>query len=123
VTRTPVGNFAILSAGPAVTRRGWPVDQGITLLSRISMNEGIAQSLSALSYSANSIDILRFSLPAMVQEARMYIEAFEDFYFNVCTMDYSKMQNACEPLRELMEKTDHVRITGPGIDLKFPFLK
>jgi len=63
--------------------------------------------------------VLRFPLSAMAQEAQMSTEAFEDFYFNVCTMDYSKMQSACEPLRELMEKTDRVHITGPGTDLKF----
>lgn len=63
--------------------------------------------------------ILRFPLPSMAQEAQMSTEAFEDFYFNVCTMDYSKMQSACEPLKELMEKTDRVHITGPGTNLKF----
>ncbi len=63
--------------------------------------------------------ILRFPLPSMAQEAQMSTEAFEDFFFDVCTMDYSKMQAACEPLKELMEKTDRVHITGPGTDLKF----
>lgn len=63
--------------------------------------------------------VLRFPLPAMAQEAQMSTEAFEDFYFNVCTMDYSKMQSAAEPLRELMEKTDRVHIAGPGTDLRF----
>ena len=37
----------------------------------------------------------------MAQEAQMSTEAFEKFYFDVCTMDYSKMQSAVEPLREL----------------------
>jgi aminopeptidase len=63
--------------------------------------------------------VLRFPNPAMAQEAQMSTEAFEDFYFDVCTMDYARMQKACEPLQERMEKADRVHITGPGTDLKF----
>ena len=40
--------------------------------------------------------------------------AFEDFYFDVCTMDYAKMSRAAEPLVELMEATDRVRLKAPG---------
>jgi len=63
--------------------------------------------------------VLRFPSPSMAQEAQMSTEAFEDFFFNVCTMDYSRMQEATEPLKELMEKTDRVHIVGPGTDLTF----
>lgn len=63
--------------------------------------------------------ILRFPSGAMAQEAQMSTEAFEDFFFKVCTLDYSKMQRAIKPLQELMEKTDEVQIVGPGTDLKF----
>jgi len=63
--------------------------------------------------------ILRFPLPSMAQEAQMSTEAFEEFFFDVCTMDYAKMQRACAPLQELMEKTDKVRIVGQGTDLRF----
>ncbi|HEX8835136.1 MAG TPA: aminopeptidase, partial [Abditibacteriaceae bacterium] len=41
------------------------------------------------------------------------------FFFNVCTMDYSKMAREVEPLRELMNRTDRVRLVGPGTDLAF----
>jgi aminopeptidase len=63
--------------------------------------------------------VLRFPLPAMAQEAQMSTEAFENFFFDVCTMDYSKMHRAVEPLRELMARTDRVHIVGPGTDLRF----
>jgi len=46
-------------------------------------------------------------------------EAFEDFYFNVCNLDYRKMSRAMDKLVELMEKTDEVRIVGEGTDLTF----
>ncbi|HEX8551863.1 MAG TPA: aminopeptidase [Abditibacteriaceae bacterium] len=63
--------------------------------------------------------ILRFPLPSMAQEAQMSTEAFEKFFYDVCTLDYGKMQRACEPLVELMSKTDRVKIVGPGTDLQF----
>ena len=63
--------------------------------------------------------VLRFPLPSMAQEAQMSTAAFEEFFFDVCTMDYAKMEEACKPLQERMEKTDHVRITGPGTELEF----
>lgn len=63
--------------------------------------------------------ILRFPSGAMAQEAQMSTEAFEDFFFEVCTLDYAKMQRAIKPLQQLMEKTDEVHILGPGTDLKF----
>lgn len=46
-------------------------------------------------------------------------EAYEDFFFKVCTMDYPKMYEACKPLAELMKKTDKVHLVGPGTDLHF----
>ncbi|MCK5521325.1 MAG: aminopeptidase [Candidatus Marinimicrobia bacterium] len=63
--------------------------------------------------------ILRYPTPSMAQQAGMSTEAFEDFFFDVCTLDYSKMSKAMDPLAELMNKTDKVRITGVGTDLKF----
>ena len=43
----------------------------------------------------------------------------QDFFFDVCTMDYSKMGKAMKNLVELMNRTDRVRLTGPGTDLRF----
>jgi aminopeptidase len=64
--------------------------------------------------------VLRWPHPAMAQAAGMSTEAFEDFYFRVCAaVDYAKMERAARPLVELMDRTDRVRITGPGTDLRF----
>ncbi|MCK4613416.1 MAG: aminopeptidase, partial [Thermoplasmata archaeon] len=63
--------------------------------------------------------VLRYPTPSMAQQAGMSTEAFETFYFDVCTLDYGKMDKAMDPLKELMERTDRVHITGPGTDLKF----
>jgi aminopeptidase len=63
--------------------------------------------------------VLRYPTPGMAQMADMSTEAFEDYYFNVCTLDYSKMDKAMDPLKALMERTDKVRLTGRGTDLTF----
>jgi aminopeptidase len=63
--------------------------------------------------------LLNYPTPAMAQNANMSSEAFENFYFDVCSLDYKNMHNAFLPLKELMEKTDKVRIVGPGTDLTF----
>lgn len=63
--------------------------------------------------------ILRYPNDSMAQLAGMSTEAFEDFYFNVCNLDYSKMEKAMEPLYERMKRTDKVRIVSPGTDLTF----
>ena len=63
--------------------------------------------------------VLRYPNASMAQLAKMSTEAFEDFYFDVCNLDYGKMDKAMDSLVELMNKTDKVRITGPGTDLSF----
>ncbi len=64
--------------------------------------------------------VLRWPTPAMAQMAEMSTEAFEDFYFNVCTLDYSKMSRAMQPLKAYMERTETVHLKGPGdTDLRF----
>jgi aminopeptidase len=63
--------------------------------------------------------VLRWPTPSMAQQAGMSTEAFEDFYFRVCTLDYSRMIPGMRALAALMRKTDQVHITGPGTDLRF----
>ena len=63
--------------------------------------------------------VLRYPNYAMAQLATMSLEAFEDFYFNVCNVDYKKMSVAMDSLVELMNKTDKVHIKGSGTDLTF----
>jgi aminopeptidase len=63
--------------------------------------------------------VLRWPTPSMAQQARMSTESFEDFYFDVCTVDYQAMAKAMAPLQERMQRTDRVRIVGPGTDLRF----
>src|SRR2546423_2247010 len=63
--------------------------------------------------------VLRWPTSAMAQLAGMSTEAFEDFFFDVCTLDYRKLQPGMKALKTLMDKTDRVEIKGPGTDLRF----
>jgi aminopeptidase len=63
--------------------------------------------------------VLRWPTPSMAQAAGMSTEAFENLYFNVCTMDYARMAKAQTPLQKRMAKADKVQIKSPGTDLTF----
>lgn len=63
--------------------------------------------------------VLRYPTAAMAQLAGMSTEQFEEFFYRVCTLDYGRMAEAIVPLAERMRRTDQVRITGPGTDLRF----
>jgi aminopeptidase len=63
--------------------------------------------------------VLRWPTSAMAQQAGMSTEAFEDFYFRVCTLDYARMAPGMKVLADLMRKTDRVQLKGPGTDLQF----
>ncbi|MFA4986863.1 MAG: aminopeptidase [Candidatus Brocadiia bacterium] len=63
--------------------------------------------------------VMRWPTASMAQQARMSTEAFEKFYFDVCTLDYAKMSRAMDHLVAYMQKTDRVRLVGPGVDIAF----
>ncbi len=63
--------------------------------------------------------VLRWPTPAMAQQAMQSTESFEEFFFRVCTMDYSRMTEGMEALVALMNQTDRVELTGPNTDLRF----
>jgi aminopeptidase len=63
--------------------------------------------------------VLRWPTAAMAQQAGLSTEAFEDFYFRVCTLDYARMKPGMAALKALMEQTDRVRLVAPGTDLSF----
>lgn len=63
--------------------------------------------------------VLRYPNGSMAQLSNTSSEAFEDFYFQVCNLDYSKMGKAMEGLVDYMNRTDQVRLVGPDTDLTF----
>ncbi len=63
--------------------------------------------------------LLRYPNNAIAQLANMSLEAYEDFYYSVCNLDYAELKEKALPLQKLMERTDRVHIEGPGTDLTF----
>jgi len=63
--------------------------------------------------------VIRWPSSAMAQQAGMSTEAFEDFFFRVCTFDYTRYGPGMKALEELMNETDRVHLKGPGTDLRF----
>lgn len=63
--------------------------------------------------------ILNYPNNSMAQLSNMSLESFEDFYFKVCTLDYSKMSDAMDNLVNLINKTDRVRIIAKNTDITF----
>jgi len=63
--------------------------------------------------------VLRYPNDSMAQLAGKSTESFEDFYFKVCNLNYKKMGMAMESLVEKLNKTENVKIIGPGTDLTF----
>ena len=63
--------------------------------------------------------VLRWPTPSMAQQAKMSTEAFENFYFDACCMDYSRMTEGMASLEKRMREAEDVKITGLGTDLSF----
>ena len=63
--------------------------------------------------------VLRWPTPGMAQAAGMSTEAFENLYFDVCTMNYARMARAMVPLERRMQRADRVHLKAPGTDLTF----
>ena len=63
--------------------------------------------------------VLRYPNQGMAQQAGMSTDAFEDFYFKVCNLDYSKMDRAMDALKVRLDKADKVRIIAKDTDISF----
>ena len=63
--------------------------------------------------------ILKYPTGAIAQLSNMSTDAFKKYYYNVCNLDYQKMNDAMTELQILMQKTDKVKIVSPNTDLTF----
>jgi aminopeptidase len=104
--------IAIRGAGNATENSDVPGDR-MAMYSRVTR--------PVLNYRVNKTRwcVLRWPTPSMAQAAGMSTEAFEDLYFDVCTMDYAKMARAMAPLEKRMKRADKVHLKSPGTDLTF----
>ncbi|MCM3226269.1 aminopeptidase [Terribacillus saccharophilus] len=63
--------------------------------------------------------LFEYPTPGAAQKAKMNFDQFYDYVLDVSTVDYDAMHQAQQPLKDLMERTDQVRIVGPGTDIAF----
>lgn len=63
--------------------------------------------------------ILKYPTMGFSQQAKMSLDEYSNFFFKVCCLDYSKMNRAMDSLKNLMERTDKVRIISPDTDISF----
>ena len=63
--------------------------------------------------------VMRYPNAAMAYAAGTSLEAFEEFYFKVCNLDYAKLHKAMEKLVDYMNKVDKVRLVAPNTDIEF----
>jgi len=56
--------------------------------------------------------VLRWPTSSMAQQAGMSTEAFEDFYFDVCLLDYKALLPGMRSLKKAMDAASEVRIKG-----------
>ncbi len=63
--------------------------------------------------------ILRYPNQGMAQSAGTSTDAFEDFYFKVCNLNYSKMDRAMDALKKRLDNADKVRIIARDTDISF----
>jgi aminopeptidase len=63
--------------------------------------------------------VLNYPTLTMAHKAKMSFEAFEEYYYKVCLVDYPKLEKKLMPLKELMDKTKKVKIISPTTNLEF----
>ena len=63
--------------------------------------------------------ILRYPNKFFAEKNNMDLKEAEEYYFNVCSIDYAKLALAMDNLVELLNKSDKVRIIGENTDISF----
>jgi aminopeptidase len=61
----------------------------------------------------------RFPCPALAQEAGMTNEAFEDFLFGACLLDWDAEGEKMKRIKDRFDAAEEVRIVGAETDLRF----
>lgn len=63
--------------------------------------------------------VLRYPNESMAQLAGVSTEQFENFYFNLCNLDYSKMDKAMNVMQNRLKTVDKIRIVATDTDITF----
>lgn len=63
--------------------------------------------------------VLRYPSPAFAMNAKMPTQAFEEFYYEACLLDYAQLEEAMKPLHSMLDDTKIIRLKGDGTDIEF----
>ncbi len=63
--------------------------------------------------------VVDYPTPALAQEAGMSMEEYEDFLFKACLIDWKELSKKLHKLKEILDKTDKVKIIGEDTELEF----
>ena len=79
----------------------------------------MTQELDDIRINERDWVLLNYPTDLDAYKAKMTTADFNEFAFDVMTVDYQKMSEDIKPLKDLMEKTDKVRIVAPKTDITF----
>ena len=65
------------------------------------------------------VTVCRFPSKSLAQQAGMSTEAFVDWFFDLCTMDFRVLHREMEPLKAALDRAENVHVVAPGTDLSF----
>lgn len=63
--------------------------------------------------------LLNYPSHAFAQKAQMEYDEYVDFCYSAMCVDYKALNKKLQPLKDLMDKTNHVKIIGPNTNLEF----
>lgn len=63
--------------------------------------------------------LINYPSPTDAYKAKMSTDSYNEYALDVMVYDYEQMKKDLEPLKELMEKTNMVRIIGVNTDIEF----
>lgn len=63
--------------------------------------------------------LLNYPTNLFANKAKMSHDEYEDFFYEVMLVDYKKMKQDAQVLKDLMDRTDFVRIVGENSDISF----
>lgn len=78
-----------------------------------------SQELDDIRINKRRWTLLNYPSVIDAYKAHMTYDEFYNYSMDVMTVDYKKLSDKIKPLKELMEKTDKVRIISPNTDITF----
>jgi aminopeptidase len=63
--------------------------------------------------------VMRYPSPAFAMNAKMPTNAFADYFYRACLLDYAELNERMKPLHELLAGAKELKLVGDGTDISF----